>query len=151
MSESELERWSNVHSSIVEIEEFLDWLQSEKSIVLCVNEQKEFPWTPRYYLAPKKVQEYWMEFHKINPQRIEEERRALLKEAAEASKTGGAVTMGLRCKESPMTIRYFESRFKFLARVWAWFMRRQNYDTRNAIIRLGVTKYLAVAKKEVVQ
>ena len=149
MTESELDKWNNVHEPIVEIEEFLDWLQSEKRVVLC--EQVEDTWSVRYHLAPKMVRDYWMEFHKINPQRLEEERRALLKEAAEASKTSGAVTMGIRCKSPPMTSRYFESRFKFLAHLWAWFMRRRNYNTNYSITHLGITKYLAVAKKEVAQ
>jgi hypothetical protein len=150
MTESEMEKWSIVHSSIVEIEEFLDWLQSEKRIVLCEQEEVEAPWTARYHLAPKKVQDYWMEFHKINPQRLEEERRALLKEAAEASKTSGAVTMGIRCEEPPMVTRYFESRFRFLSRIWAWFMRRKGYDTSHSMMHLVYTTYLVVARKEVV-
>lgn len=151
MTASELEKWSNVHSSIVEIHEFLDWLQSEKRIVLCEQEQVEFPWTVRYHLAPKKVQDYWMEFHNINPQRLEEERRALLKEAADASKASSAVTMGIRCNEPPMTNRYFESRLKLLAYLWAWFMRRRGYKTSHTIMYLGPNRYLVRARKEVVQ
>lgn len=89
MSKSELEKWSDVHESIVEFEEFLGWLQSEKHIYLCDQQQDvEWPWIPHYYPLPDKIRDYWMEFNDIDPQKLEDERRVLLEKAREDAVRG---------------------------------------------------------------
>jgi len=87
MSKSELDKWGDVHESIVVFEEFLDWLQVEKHIWLCNQEQDvEWPWLPHYYPLPDKVRDYWMEFNDIDSQQLEKERRDLLKDFQEKHK-----------------------------------------------------------------
>lgn len=56
--------------------------------------------------------------------------------------------MGIRWKDPYMEKKWFESRFRALSQLWAWFMRRRGYDTNYMVSHLGVTKYLVRAGKE---
>lgn len=45
--------------------------------------------------------------------------------------------------------KFFESRFRYVSQIWAWFMRRRGYSTGYAIRHFDITKYLVRAQKEV--
>jgi hypothetical protein len=72
---SELEKWSKVHESVIQIEEFLQWL-NEQGLQICRVESDV--WGTRYYVASKTFRQLTESFFDIDPVTLEEERRALL-------------------------------------------------------------------------
>lgn len=82
---SELDKWSKVHERARAIQEFLDFL-NEKGISLCTLENDdEYPDTPRYFPNLIGREDLIYECYGIDPVQLEQERRSLLKQAVEKS------------------------------------------------------------------
>lgn len=78
----ECEKWGAVHNQATKIFGFLKWAESEKNLTLC--ELVERPGVDRYF--PNAIQPLNLvyEFFEINPERLENERRAILAEVRRA-------------------------------------------------------------------
>lgn len=56
--------------------------------------------------------------------------------------------MGILRKDLYTEKKWFDTRFKLLAQLWAWFMRRRGYETGCLISHLDTDRYLVRAGKK---